>query len=227
MRLVIIGAGGHGRVLAECAQAAQLPLVGFVDDNLSLSGTSPLGLPILGTISALESALENKRIGADGILLGIGNSAFRLRLLHTFRTAQLSFPMVFPTLFHPRAWVSPSAICGAGTVVMANASVQTGCRLGAGVILNTNASVDHDSVIGDGVHLCPGVHLAGNVTVGDGTFIGIGASVIPGIRIGKGCLVAAGAVVVRDVPDGQRVAGVPARPLTKQESKQEAKQEAL
>ena len=210
MRLVIIGAGGHGRVLAECAQAAQLELVGFVDDNAALAGTFQLGLPILGTIAALEKKL----ILGDGILLGIGNSAFRLRLVHLFRAAHF----IVPTLFHPRAWVSPSTICGAGTVVMANATVQTGCRLGAGVIINTNASVDHDSVIGDGVHICPGVHLAGNVTVGDGTLIGIGASVIPGIRIGKGCVVAAGAVVIRHVPDGQRVAGVPAQPLAKKES---------
>ena len=210
MRLVIIGAGGHGRVLADCAQAAQLQVLGFIDDNAALTGTTQLQLPVLGT----TSALDKKLVLADGVLLGIGNCALRLRLLHVFRAAHFSLP----TLFHPRAWVSPSTICGAGTVVMANATVQTGCHLGAGVIINTNASVDHDSVIGDGVHICPGVHLAGNVTVGDGTLIGIGASVIPGIRIGKGCVVAAGAVVIRHVPDGQRVAGVPAQPLAKQES---------
>ena len=210
MRLVIIGAGGHGRVLAECAQAAQLEILGFIDDNAALTGTIQLHLPILGT----TSALDKKRILADGVLLGIGNCQLRLRLLHIFGAAHFCLP----TLFHPRAWVSPSAICGAGTVVMANATVQTGTRLGAGVIINTNASVDHDCVVGDGVHICPGAHLAGNVTVGDGTLIGIGASVIPGIRIGKKCVVAAGAVVIRDVPDSQRVAGVPARPLAKQES---------
>ena len=210
MRLVIIGAGGHGRVLAECAQAAQLEILGFIDDNAALTGTIQLHLPILGT----TSALDKKRILADGVLLGIGNCQLRLRLLHIFGAAHFCLP----TLFHPRAWVSPSAICGAGTVVMANATVQTGTRLGAGVIINTNASVDHDCVVGDGVHICPGAHLAGNVTVGDGTLIGIGASVIPGIRIGKECVVAAGAVVIRDVPDSQRVAGVPARPLAKQES---------
>ena len=210
MRLVIIGAGGHGRVLAECAQAAQLEILGFIDDNAALTGTIQLHLPILGTTSALDI----KRILADGVLLGIGNCQLRLRLLHIFGAAHFCLP----TLFHPRAWVSPSAICGAGTVVMANATVQTGSRLGAGVIINTNASVDHDCVVGDGVHICPGAHLAGNVTVGDGTLIGIGASVIPGIRIGKECVVAAGAVVIRDVPDSQRVAGVPARPLAKQES---------
>lgn len=207
MRLVIIGAGGHGRILAECAQAAQLEVLGFIDDNAALTGTMQLHLPILGT----TSTLDKKSVLADGVLLGIGNCHLRLRLLHTFGVAHFSLP----TLFHPRAWVSPSAICGAGTVVMANATVQTGSRLGAGVIINTNASVDHDSVVGDGVHICPGAHLAGDVTVGDGTLIGIGASVIPGIRIGKECVVGAGAVVIRDVPDGQRVAGVPARPLAK------------
>lgn len=209
MRVVILGAGGHGRVVAETARVAGLDLLGFIDEDPALRASAPLGLPVLGS----TTAVEQRHIDCDGVLLGIGSNPIRIALLRRF----LSTGHVLPTLIHPRAWVSPSAVLGAASVVMANATVQTGCRLGAAVIINTNASVDHDGVLADGVHISPGAHLAGNVTVGEGTHVGIGATVIEGIRIGAGCLVAAGAVVVRDVPDGQRVAGVPARPIRSRE----------
>lgn len=204
MRLVILGAGGHGRVVAEAALAAGLDLMGFTDRDPALAGATICGLPVLG----VDADVESGRIVCPGLLLGIGPNTIRLALSRRFQGR-----WVQPTLVHPRAWVSPSARLGAGTVVMANATVQTSCRLGAAVIINTNASVDHDGDLGDGVHVSPGAHLAGTVTVGAGTHIGIGATVIEGIRIGANCLIAAGAVVVRDVPDGARVAGVPARPM--------------
>lgn len=208
MRVVILGAGGHGLVVAETARTAGFDLLGFIDDDPALRTRSPLGLPVLG----LTTMVEHREIACDGVLLGIGRNIIRTGLLRRF----LASGHALPTLVHPRAWVGPSALMGAATVVMANASVQTGCRLGAAVIINTNASVDHDGVLGDGVHVSPGAHLAGNVTVGEGTHIGIGATVIEGIRIGAHCLIAAGAVVVHDVPDGQRVAGVPARAMKPQ-----------
>lgn len=209
MALVILGAGGHGRVVAETAQAAGLTVMGFLDEDPARFAERPLGLPVLGRTDLLES----DQCAADAIALGVGRNAVRLVLWQRFEHSRRKLP----TIIHPRAWCSPSAVVGAGSVVMANATVQTSCRIGAAAIINTNASVDHDSLLGDGVHISPGAHLAGNVTVGEGTHIGIGASVIEGVRIGAGCLIAAGAVVVRDVPDGQRVAGVPARPMSRQE----------
>jgi sugar O-acyltransferase (sialic acid O-acetyltransferase NeuD family) len=207
--LLILGAGGHGRVVAETAIAAGLTVAGFLDEDASLLRQRPLGLPVLGNTETLEHTNTN----ANALGLGVGRNSTRLALLQRFASSRWSLPRII----HPRAWLSPSAVVGPATVVMANASVQTACQLGAAVIINTNASVDHDCVLADGVHVSPGAHLAGNVTVGEGTHIGIGASVIEGIRIGANCLIAAGAVVVRDVPDGQRVAGVPAHPMKSQE----------
>lgn len=211
MRVVILGAGGHGRVLAETAQLAGFELLGFLDEAPELQGTAPMGIPVIGTTQVLESG----RLTDVGALLGLGRNQIRLTLMRRLQSSQVALP----TVIHPRAWISLSASLERGTVVMANATVQTGCRLGAAVIINTNASVDHDCVLANGVHVSPGAHLAGNVTVGEGTHIGIGATVIEGIRIGAHCLIAAGAVVVRDVADGQRVAGVPARPMKRQEQK--------
>jgi len=210
MQVVILGAGGHGRVVAEAALMAGFHLLGFIDEDPALLSTTPLGLPVLGITSAIESRL----IVCDGVLLGVGRNNIRTDLLRRFGLSGHRLP----TVIHPRAWVSPTATLGAATVVMANATVQTGCRIGAAVIINTNASVDHGSALGDGAHVAPGAHLAGNVCVGEGSHIGIGATVIEGIRIGAGCLIAAGAVVVRDVLDGQRVAGVPARVMTSKEA---------
>lgn len=207
MHLLILGAGGHGRVVAETAIAAGLSVAGFLDEDPSLLRQRPLGLPVLGNTDTLNQT------DAAALGFGVGRNSTRLALLHRFAISRWSLPWII----HPRAWLSPSAVVGPATVVMANASVQTACQLGAAVIINTNASVDHDCVLADGVHVSPGAHLAGNVTVGESTHIGIGASVIEGIRIGANCLIAAGAVVVQDVPDGQRVAGVPARPMKSQE----------
>jgi len=210
MQVVILGAGGHGRVVAEAALMAGFHLLGFIDEDPALLSTTPLGLPVLGITSAIESRL----IACDGVLLGVGRNNIRTDLLRRFGLSGHRLP----TVIHPRAWVSPTATLGAATVVMANATVQTGCRIGAAVIINTNASVDHGSALGDGAHVAPGAHLAGNVCVGEGSHIGIGATVVAGIRLTAGCLIAAGAVVVRDVLDGQRVAGVPARVMTSKEA---------
>ncbi len=202
MRVVILGAGGHGRVVAESARLAGFEVMGFIDGDPALLGTRPLGIPVLGQTAEQVS----RQIEYAGVLLGVGRNAIRLQLLRRFIADGYQLPVVV----HPHGWVSPSATVLAGSVVMANATVQTNCRIGAGVIINTNASVDHDGVIGDGVHVSPGAHLAGGVTVGEGSHIGIGASIIEGRRIGSGCMIAAGAVVIRDVADGERVAGVPA-----------------
>jgi sugar O-acyltransferase (sialic acid O-acetyltransferase NeuD family) len=205
MQVLILGAGGHGRVVAEAARTIGLETIGFLDDSPALVGTLVMGIKVLGDTDLLK---PGALIG-DGVLLGVGRNAVRLDL----RQRMQALGLALPSVVHPRAWVSPSASLGPATVIMANAAVQTGCRLGAAVIVNTNASVDHDGMLADGVHVSPGAHLAGNVTVGEGTHIGIGATVIEGITIGRGCLIAAGAVVVRDVRDGQRVAGVPARAM--------------
>lgn len=209
MRVAIIGAGGHGRVVADCAMAqGGLELAGFIDQAMERAGTTQMG------VAVHCPPVDAPGIGAQGVLLGVGDNRRRLAILAHSRMANLALPVVV----HPRAWISPHAHLGDGTVVMANATVQTNCRIGAAVIINTNASVDHDCELADGVHVSPGAHLAGNVTVGECSHIGLGASIIQGIRIGRDCLIAAGAVVIRDVPDGVRAAGVPAQPMLPRKS---------
>lgn len=203
-RLLILGAGGHGQVVAEAlltAQNAPGDLLGFLDDDPALTGQTRLGLPILGTLAALPV------IPHEAVIIGIGDNRTRRRLYATL-SAQ---GKTFITGCHRRAYVALGARLGPGTVVCAGAVVGTGATVGANAILNTGCTVDHHSAIGDHVHIAPGAHLGGEVTVGAGTLVGIGAVVLPGRRIGTNCVVAAGAVVTRDVADGAVVMGVPAR----------------
>lgn len=206
MRVAVLGAGGHGAVVAEAARASGiLEPVCFLDDFPAMHGSKILGLPVLGAIGTLEL------IPADvtGVLLGLGDNRHRSRLLELARQRGLDRPVVV----HPRAFVSPSASLAGGTVVAAGAIVGTRAVIGSGCIINTGATVDHDCVLGDVVHIAPGAHLAGGVRVGTRCFIGIGSCIIQGIEIGDGALVAAGATVIGDVFPGVRVAGVPARPM--------------
>lgn len=201
-RLAILGAGGHGRVVADAAEAAGWTVPGLFDDQ-SPPGDHPW--PILGDSDALFARLAE----FDGVVAAVGDNGLRLE-----RTLKLAARgAVLASVVHPMAWVSPRARLGGGTVVLAGAMVGTGARLGRAVIVNTGASVDHDAVLGDGAHLAPGARLAGGVTVGDRAWIGLGAVVREGLTIGEGARIGAGAVVIRPVETGQTVVGVPARPM--------------
>lgn len=206
LTVVVLGAGGHGAVVAECArEMGGFDVVGFLDDNADLHGSKVLGLPVLGPINALCSLPA----GVEGILLAVGRNQDRLSLLQAARDRSIDRPV----LIHPRAWVSPSAQIASGTFVAAGAMIGTRAVVGGACIINTGASVDHDCVIGDGVHIAPGARCAGTVTVGATSLIGMGCSIIEGIHIATGSMIAAGSVVIRDTTTGQRLAGVPARPM--------------
>jgi acetyltransferase EpsM len=200
-RLLILGAGGHSRAVADLASEAGWIVAGFTDR------AGALRPGILGT-DADVGALA--RAGAiDAAVVGVGNSALPrraelFRLLHDCGLAT-------PALVHPRAVLARSCRVGDGSVVFG------GCVLGAGVEVGVNgvcyggAIVEHDCRIDDHCYLSPGVVLSGQVTVERGAFLGAGAVVVPGVRIGAGAVVAAGAVVIEDVPAGTTVLGVPAR----------------
>jgi len=202
--LVICGAGGHAKVVADVARSAGWTVAGFLDDlHPERAGEEFCGARILDPKELLMS-------GAPAIALGIGHCATRLRRAKQLLDQGCSAPV----LAHPRAIVAQSVVLGHGSQVIAGAVLNPDAKLGMAVIVNTGATVDHDCVIGDGVHLAPGVHLAGNVTVGEGTFIGIGAVAKPGILIGRNCVIGAGSVIIGDIPDGVTAYGVPARVRT-------------
>lgn len=202
-RLLILGAGGHAKVLAETALAAGVAQeLAFLDDR-PLS--SLLGWPVLGPLALAQGSQLRQQWPQAAV--AIGHAATRLHWLQALEASGYALPVIA----HPSAVVSPSARVGPGCVLFAQATVQACGQLGRGVILNTAASVDHDCLLGDGVHICPGAHLAGEVQVGARSWIGIGACVIQQIQIGTDVTVGAGAAVVRDLADGVTAVGVPAR----------------
>lgn len=192
--LRIIGAGGHGRVLADIAEAMGYKEIAFLDaayPEMARSGA----WDVIGTPADLEGG---------AVALGIGDNQTRMGLLETV-------PADLVTLVHPSATVSPHAEIGAGSVICAGAVVAPFAKLGRGCIINTGASVDHDCVISDGVHVSPGARLGGGVFVGARSWIGIGAVVREYKSIGADVMIGAGAAVTRDVETGARMGGVPAR----------------
>lgn len=198
---VLLGAGGHAKVILATALAAGWSCRGLYDDDPAKAGTTVLGVPVLGPLP------EAAALAQDEVLIGFGSNAFR-------KAVALRYPQVrWATVVHPSAQVHPSVQLGEGSVVFAGAVIQPDTVLGRHCIVNTGATVDHDCVFGDFVHVAPGVHLAGSVRLEAGVFLGVGAVAVPGVRVGADTVVGAGAVVVRDLPGGITAAGVPAKPL--------------
>lgn len=209
-QIIGLGAGGHARSLLEALRSAgAYEVVALVDDDPARAGSEVLGVPVLHGDEQLRAHLDR---GVAHAFVGVGGVERREGRRAAFaRLADAGF--VLAPIVHAAAVVSPWAELGRGAQVLAGAIVNAGARVGDGAIVNTGAIVEHDCVVGMSAHVGPGATLGGHVTVGDGAHVGLGAAVVEAVRIGAGALVAAGAVVVADVPDGARVAGVPARPL--------------
>jgi sugar O-acyltransferase (sialic acid O-acetyltransferase NeuD family) len=213
--LLVWGAGGHGRVVADLARAMGLVVSGYVDSNPTKLGQvvdAVGGKVVLLERDVLQGpgrkgSLESP--GYDCVALGIGVNATRMRCLSQIGDRAM------PAMVHPRATVSSSVSLGIGTVVMAGAVVNADVRIGRGVIVNSGAIVEHDCVLADGTHVSPGAVLTGGVQLETESWVGAGAVVLNAVCIGERSVVGAGAVVVRDVEPGQTVIGVPARELTR------------
>ena len=201
--VLVLGAGGHAKVVVSTLLAAGRAVAGLLDDDARTHGTRVLGLPVLGPLAELERRGAEAAVAA---VIAVGDNAARKRIAARFPGA------AWATAVHPRAEVHPSARLGPGSVVFAGAVVQPEAELGAHVVINTGASVDHDARLGDFVHLAPGARLAGAVVLGEGVFLGMGAAALPGVEVGAWTTVGAGGVVVEDLPAGVTAVGVPARP---------------
>lgn len=203
-RLGILGASGHGKVVAEAALSRGWMEVVFYDDDWPRK--SRIGAwEVIGDTSTLLAAEKY----LDGVVVAIGNNAIRMRKIRELQEAGLALV----TIVHGAAVVGSSVRLGVGTVVMAGVVINADAEIGVGAILNTACSVDHDCVLGAAVHISPGAHLAGGVRVGDRSWVGIGASVRQETNIGADVVIGAGAAVAADVTDGLTVVGVPAKPL--------------
>ena len=195
-KLAIIGASGHGKVVADIARKNGYKEIVFLDDDESIHECG--GYPVIGKSS------EAGTIDAD-IIVGIGNAGIRKRIQESVPEEKLV------TLIHPDAVIAEDVAIGAGTVVMAGAVINSGARIGKGCIINTCSSVDHDCKVGDYVHISEGSHLCGTVSVGSGTWIGAGATVSNNISICPDCMIGAGAVIVKNIDSAGTYMGVPAR----------------
>lgn len=208
-RLLIIGAGGHGVVVADAAEASrEWSEIVFIDD--AYPGVSKVAeWDVLGDNTALQRLSKN----VDAAVVAVGNNDVRMNLLGDVGQAQIPLAKII----HPRASVSRLSEIGGGTVLLANAVVNARAIVGKGCIINTAATVDHDCSLADGVHVAPGANLAADVSVGERSWIGAGATVREQIAIGSEVVIGAGAVVIRNVDDGLVVAGVPAKPVRSDE----------
>lgn len=198
--VIVIGGGGHGRVVIEALLRAGAMVAGVIDPDPNVAARLPPDVPWLGDDHALAAHPPTRCVLANGVG-GIGEPR-RRQAFERWKQRGYAF---IPVL-HPAATIAHSGVVlGEGSQIMAGVVIQPDVRIGANAVVNTRASVDHDCTLGDHCHIAPGAVLCGTVAIGEDTHIGAGAVVIQGVTIGKGCLIGAGAVIRRYVPDGMIV----------------------
>ena len=195
-RLIIIGASGHGKVVADIARLNGYEDIIFLDADTTLKEC--LGYPIVGK----DTDADNFE---GDLFVAVGNQDTRRDLMEKYKGR------IFPVLIHPSVVIAKEVTIGKGTVVMAGAVINSDVKIGQGCIINTCASVDHECNINDYVHIAVGTHLCGNVNVGKNTWIGAGAIVSNDISICEDCMIGAGSVVINDLNNSGTYIGVPAK----------------
>jgi sugar O-acyltransferase (sialic acid O-acetyltransferase NeuD family) len=213
-RVVIIGAGGHGREVADIIRhqaqtGARIEALGFTDDNRDLHGRSLDGLPVLGDWTWFEG-VDRQEVA---VICAVGSPQICRRLVERARNIGLSFANVISPLAH----ISSLARLGEGVAVFPNSQISTGAFVDSYSILNVAVTVGHGAKVGRYSNINPGVHLAGDATIGEGCYIGMGTNVIQGRSVGAWSVVGAGAAVIRDLPGGVTAVGVPAEIIKRKE----------
>ena len=193
--LIVVGGGGHARVVLEALRSAGSEVRGVVDRDPAVATLLPKGVPFLGDDAVLAAFPPTQYSLVNGIG-GIGDGK-RREIFERLREQGYAFAPVC----HASAIMAHGVEAGEGAQVMAGAVLQPGVCLGAHAIINTRASIDHDCVVGNHCHVAPGAVLCGGVSVGEKTHIGAGAIIIQGVRIGCGSIIGAGAIIRRDVGD--------------------------
>lgn len=203
--LAILGASGHGKVVADAASLdANWETISFFDDAWPHVGAK-MPWPVVGNTQDLLETLDQ----FHGVVIGIGDNAIRQQKHELL----LKNKAKIVSIVHPQAYISRYAVIAPGCVVFAQAVININAYVGSNTIINTGATIDHDCHLCGYVHVSPGANLAGGVSVGKGSWMGIGSSVKQGVKIGSNVIVGAGSVVIEPIPDGQIVAGVPAKKL--------------
>jgi sugar O-acyltransferase (sialic acid O-acetyltransferase NeuD family) len=198
-KLAIIGASGHGKVIADIAVKNEYKEIVFLDDNPKVQECA--GFRVVGTLEDIDKYPDYD------VIVAIGNASIRKKIHKKVGEDRLT------TLIHPQSVISRRVTIGKGTVVMAGAIVNSDTKIGEGCIINTGASVDHDCSIGDFVHVSVGAHVAGTVTVGNGTWVGAGATVSNNIEICEVCMIGAGALVIKNIKENGTYIGVPVKKM--------------
>ncbi len=207
-KVLIYGAGGHGKVVADILESAGATVLGFIDDKTEHHGQPFSGYSILGGRNELANMRGDKTVR---VVVAICDNGIRRQIVDALQAEG----HMFAHAIHPSAILAKSSSLGAGSMVSARAVVNPSATIGEHTVINTGAIVEHDNTIGSFVHIAPGVKLGGHVTVGSGSSIFTNATVLPRVVIGKNCVVGAGAVVLKDVPDGATVVGNPAKIIYK------------
>lgn len=203
-RLIIAGAGGHGKVLADIAEKMGIyTYIAFLDDNENIK--SVMGYPVIGTMDFSDFKKET-----DEIIVAVGNCYLRKKL----QTRYESIGIKIATLIHPAAIIGTNVIIDSGTVIMPGVVINCDTSIGKGNIINTCASVDHECIIEEFVHISVGTHLCGNVRVGKECWIGAGSVISNNISVCSECMIGAGAVVVKNIEKSGTYVGVPVRVLS-------------
>ena len=204
--IIVIGAGGHAKVLIDALLAQQSEVLGIVDEDVDKFGSKVLGIEVLGDDSYIKNYTVHDICLVNG-LGSVGSMNLRKKIYEKFKQDGYCFKNVI----HPSAIISKNVILAEGVQIMAGVVVNAGTSIGNNGIINTRASVDHDCFIGDHVHIAPGSVLSGAVSVGDCTHLGTGCTVIQGKTIGDHVLVGAGSLIIKNVKSGMKVLGVPAK----------------